>query len=398
MISHATENASSSDQSGSWRRCGRLGPGRAGSLTVQPCRRGSRAGNYLTSAHGLSAGERRNRVEHLEVRRHPETGEPRWVRTASLIGAVVMAAGSMLVTPAAQAQTRSAGGPDGGPALTVGTAVLAHSLSCVTGAIGHGPHRPVLLVHGTGLTPEQSWAWNYGAVLPREGYPTCTVALPQAALGGIQVASEYVVYAVDAMAARWRSSVDIIGHSQGGLEPRWALRWWPGLRDKVDHYIGLASPNHGIYAADACADSGNCWPAVWQMTQTSKFLTALNRGNEAPGPTSYTDIYSETDDLVQPGVVDPTAALAPLCQGPPTWPYRRAVALPRALRQPRGNAGRRRRLCPRHGCPYPRGVGRGQPGADQALHSSLHARGRRHRGSQWQCRGLYQRGPGLLRP
>jgi len=115
---------------------------------------------------------------------------------------------------------------------------------------------------------------------------------------------------VDAMAARWRSSVDIIGHSQGGLEPRWALRWWPGLRDKVDHYIGLASPNHGIYAADACADSGNCWPAVWQMTQTSKFLTALDRGNEAPGPTSYTDIYSETDDLVQPGVVDPTAALA----------------------------------------------------------------------------------------
>ena len=30
---------------------------------------------------------------------------------------------------------------------------------------------------------------------------------------------------------------------------------------------------------------------------------------EAPGPTSYTDIYSQTDDLVQPAMVDPTAAL-----------------------------------------------------------------------------------------
>jgi len=179
----------------------------------------------------------------------------------------------------------------------------------VGGQPGHGSHRPILLVHGTGLTPAQSWSWNYGAVLPAEGYPTCTVALPRAALGDIQVASQYVVAAVDTVAARWHSSVDIIGHSQGGIEPRWALKWWPGLRTKVDHYIGLASPNHGIYAADACADSGNCWPAVWQMAQGSRFITALNSGPEAPGPTSYTDIYSVTDDLVEPAAVNPTAAL-----------------------------------------------------------------------------------------
>lgn len=188
--------------------------------------------------------------------------------------------------------------------------MLAASVACTPPAAGSGVHRPVLLVHGTGLTPAQSWAWNYGVVLPRSGYPTCTVALPQAALGDIQVASEYVVYAVDMMAARWQSSVNIIGHSQGGIEPRWALRWWPGLRSRVDHYIGLASPNHGIYAADACADSRDCWPAVWQMAQGSHLLAALNRPSEAPGPTSYTNIYSQTDDLVQPALVDPTAALS----------------------------------------------------------------------------------------
>jgi triacylglycerol lipase len=186
---------------------------------------------------------------------------------------------------------------------------MARALRCVSGRVGQGRHRPVLLVQGTGLTPAQSWAWNYGQVLPAQGYPTCTVALPQASLGDIQVASEYVVAAVDTMAAHWHSPVDILGHSQGGLEPRWALKWWPGLRQKVDHYIGLASPNHGIYAADACADSGNCWPAVWQMTQDSHFIHALNAGPEAPGPTSYTDIYSITDDLVQPAAVSPTASL-----------------------------------------------------------------------------------------
>ncbi len=199
-------------------------------------------------------------------------------------------------------------GPDGGPRLATASATLAGALACTVPA--KPTHRPVLLVHGTGLTPAQSWAWNYGSVLPALGYPTCTVALPQSALGDIQVASEFVVYATDAMTTRWGSSIDVIGHSQGGIEPRWALRWWPGLRSKIDHYIGLASPNHGIYAADACAAAGNCWPAVWQMAQNSHFLRSLNGGTEAPGPTSYTDIYSETDDLVQPALTDPTAALA----------------------------------------------------------------------------------------
>lgn len=217
----------------------------------------------------------------------------------------------MVAAAAALPAVATAAGPDSGPALTVPPATLAAALRCTLPRPASATKRPVLLVHGTGLTPAQSWAWNYGSVLPALGYPTCTVALPQSALGDIQVASEYVVYAVDVMQQRWNSPVDVIGHSQGGLEPRWALRWWPGLRTKIDHYIGLASPNHGIYAADACADSGNCWAAVWQMTQGARFIGALNAGPEAPGPTSYTNIYSLTDDLVQPAFPHPTSALAP---------------------------------------------------------------------------------------
>jgi triacylglycerol esterase/lipase EstA (alpha/beta hydrolase family) len=224
--------------------------------------------------------------------------------------AAVVSGALLVVGSGLPAAARTAIGPHGGPPLTVAAPVLASALQCTTPSRSTGK-RPVLLVHGTGLTPAESWAWNYAKVLPDLGYPTCTVALPDAALGDIQVAAEYVVYAVDAMSSRWHSEVDVIGHSQGGLEPRWALRWWPGLRTKVDHYVGLASPNHGIYAADACADSGNCWPAVWQMAQGSHFLDALNSVSQAPGPTSYTDIYSLTDELVQPALPDPTAALPP---------------------------------------------------------------------------------------
>lgn len=195
------------------------------------------------------------------------------------------------------------------PPLTVPRATLAGALRCPV-AFTHHRHEPVLLVHGTGLTPDESWAWNYAKVLPRLGWDVCTVALPDAALGDIQVASQYVVYAIRAMARGSGRRVDVIGHSQGGLEPRWALRWWPDIRPLVDDYIGLASPNHGIYAADACADSGNCWPAVWQMAQGSHFLTALDSGNEAPGPVSYTDIFSQTDELVEPALPSPTAALS----------------------------------------------------------------------------------------
>lgn len=60
-------------------------------------------------------------------------------------------------------------------------------------------HEPVLLVHGTGVTRRQNWGWNYWKVLPEAGFDVCWVQLPKASLGDIQVASEYVVFAVGRM-------------------------------------------------------------------------------------------------------------------------------------------------------------------------------------------------------
>ena len=190
------------------------------------------------------------------------------------------------------------------PPLTTPPAKLAAALTCPS-AFTHPARQPVLLVHGTGLDANESWSWNYAKVLPAAGFDTCAVTLPDDALGDIQVASEYVVYAIERVRALSGRRVDVITHSQGGMEGRWAVRWWARARRDVDDLVLLASPNHGIAAADLCAGSGNCWPAVWQMATASHFLAALDRGDETPGALAVTNLYSRTDELVEPSTTVP---------------------------------------------------------------------------------------------
>ncbi len=190
------------------------------------------------------------------------------------------------------------------PPISVPRGALTAALQCPHRFI-HTGHEPVLLVHGTGLNADESWAWNYELALPPSGFDWCAVTLPDRALGDIQVSSEYVAWAVERIHNLTDRRVAIITHSQGGMEGRWALRWWSRARADTADLIDLASPNHGIYAADACADSGNCWPAVWQMASGSHFLNALNSGSETPGGVSYTQIYSQTDELVEPSTTAP---------------------------------------------------------------------------------------------
>ena len=196
----------------------------------------------------------------------------------------------------------------GDPPLTVPVDTLNAALDCP--ASFTSAHEPVLLVHGTFTNADENWSWNYRVALPADGYDVCWVTLPYRSLGDIQVASEYVVHAVRTIKANSGRKVDIIGHSQGGLEPRWALRWWPSLLKKVDDVVTLATPNHGTIVSDPISPS--C-PACWQMKTTSNFIAALNSLDETPGTgiaaPSYTALYSITDELVQPVAPTPTAAL-----------------------------------------------------------------------------------------
>ena len=184
-----------------------------------------------------------------------------------------------------------------GPPLRESPDVLARALTCP--ATFRGEHEPVLLVHATTETGHRNWAANYGRVLPAMGYDVCTVELVDEATGDIQASAERTVYAIRSIAARSKQKVQVVGHSQGPLEVRWAIKYWPDVAGKVDDLIGIAAPYHGWRQTDIYCSS-SCVPALWQMRMESKFIGALNSGEETPGGVSYTSVYTLTDELVQP--------------------------------------------------------------------------------------------------
>jgi triacylglycerol esterase/lipase EstA (alpha/beta hydrolase family) len=188
---------------------------------------------------------------------------------------------------------------ESGPPLVTPPAKLAAALHCHD-TLSSASHEPVLLVHGIASTGAGSWGWNYVPALNNAGFDVCTVDLPYRALTDIQISTEYVVYAVRQMRDHYHSKVNILGHSQGALEGRWAIKFWPDIRNSVDDMIGLGAPYHGTANANIVCATGSCVPALWQFSIGSNFLKALNANDETPGNVSYTSIYSLTDNLATP--------------------------------------------------------------------------------------------------
>lgn len=184
-----------------------------------------------------------------------------------------------------------------GPALVTSQSTLDAALTCPSTFLKQ--HDPVLLIHGTGANTS---AWNAGYVpqLGALGYDVCTVTLPEDAWGDIQVATEYAVNAVRWMKAQSGRHVVMIGHSQGALIMRWAIRWWPDVRADVANFISLAAVNHGTPEATAACVLGFCRAAAWQMKPTSAFLSVLGSGDQELGSFAYTNLYSETDTTAVP--------------------------------------------------------------------------------------------------
>jgi triacylglycerol esterase/lipase EstA (alpha/beta hydrolase family) len=185
----------------------------------------------------------------------------------------------------------------GGPALGVGEDTLQRALSCPE-SFTH-LHDPVLLVHGITQTSDENWAWNYAKLLPWQGFDVCAVALPDFGRADVQVQTEYVVHAIKAVAERSGGEIDVVAYSLGALPARAAIKWWPELRGVVDDLVMVAGTNHGtVHAHWQCATA--CIPSLWQLKPDSRFLAALNAGDETPGDISYTSVYSRTDLGVQP--------------------------------------------------------------------------------------------------
>ncbi len=186
-----------------------------------------------------------------------------------------------------------------GPPLTVPKATMDAALMC-TGNLRTGA-APILFLHGTTSTSKANWSWNWNKAMKAAGRSYCNLDTPAGATGDIQIAGEYVVNAIRTMNSRAGRKISIVGHSQGGMVGRWALKYWPDTRAMVDDYVGLASSNHGATGARGlCALPIGCPAANWQQSSESNFLAALNDGPETWPGVSYTEIATKYDEIATP--------------------------------------------------------------------------------------------------
>lgn len=213
-----------------------------------------------------------------------------------------------------------------GPAFEVPRADLKASLDC-TGKVRNAVRQPVLLLPATAVDSEHNFEWNYERAFQEEGIPYCTSDQQgelRSNMDDIQIRGEYVTYGIRKMHRMAGRRIATLGHSQGGMITRWSLRFWPNTRRKVNDVIGMAGSNHGSEGGGAPCASG-CSAAFQQQKAGSKFIRALNSRQETFKRVSYTEIYTNNDQVVLPpessGVDGPgkitNVAIQDVCPGDP---------------------------------------------------------------------------------
>lgn len=222
--------------------------------------------------------------------------------------AVIVAAAAALLAVPASAAPGYAPVDQPGPPLQVEAAEVLENLDCTEDVAEGEP--ALLMVPPTSLDPDEAYHDNLYRLVADLEMPYCAVTVPQHTNGDIQIAAEYVVFAIRHLHELTGEQVPVFGWSQGGGPlPRWALRWWPDTRHQVSELVALAPPNRGTPTVNALC-TPDCVPALWQQRSGAEFLDALNSGRLTFPGIDYTVIYSETD-----GVVIPPAETSPLPEG-----------------------------------------------------------------------------------
>ncbi len=186
--------------------------------------------------------------------------------------------------------------------------------------------RPVVLVPGTLENMAGNW-YTLSSLLSDEGYCVFALnygqeagrlvgfpgALPPGGTGPIaSSATELATFVGRVLAATGAAQVDIVGHSQGGMMPRYYLRFLGGA-PKVHALIGLSPSNHGttvdgltnlLALVPGGPETGSlelvCGPACEEQFQGSAFLTSLNAGGDTVPGVTYTVIETQDDEVVTP--------------------------------------------------------------------------------------------------
>ena len=153
---------------------------------------------------------------------------------------------------------------------------------------------PLLANHGYCV-----FAFNYGG---------SSAGNPIQATGPIETSAQQLSAFVDRVrTTTGAAKVDLVGHSQGGLMPRYYLRFLGGA--KVGALVGLAPSNHGTTLfgltelAATLGGGSESLPgcgACGEQVKGSAFLAKLNAGHETEPGVRYTVIETKYDDVVTP--------------------------------------------------------------------------------------------------
>ncbi len=173
--------------------------------------------------------------------------------------------------------------------------------------------RPVILQHGTTENRLANWS-GMGPFLANQGF--CVFApnlgyynnIP--GLDYIEKSAAQLSTYVDSVLAKYPgvSKVDIVGHSQGGMMPRYYIKNLGGAA-KVNRLVGLAPSNNGttlsgianlakVFGITGVVEAVG--PAFAQQIKGSPFITALNAGDPTPGDVKYDVLVTNGDQVVTP--------------------------------------------------------------------------------------------------
>jgi triacylglycerol lipase len=158
---------------------------------------------------------------------------------------------------------------------------------------------PVVLVHGTFLNMRDSWN-SVAPALTRLGYCVFALDYGNNATGDIPTSARQLSTFVDqVLAATGAAKVAMVGHSQGGMMPRYLIKFL-GATNKVDDLVGFSPSNHGTTNPAAGPAGAFGCVACTQQVKDSDFMKTLNSGDETPGPVSYTVAQTRNDEVVTP--------------------------------------------------------------------------------------------------
>ncbi|MFI1925360.1 MULTISPECIES: triacylglycerol lipase [unclassified Streptomyces] len=176
--------------------------------------------------------------------------------------------------------------------------------------------RPVVLVHGTFGNSVDNWL-GLAPYLTVRGY--CVFSVDYGQLPGVpffnglgpidKSAAQLSTFVDKVLAATGAAEADLVGHSQGGMMPRYYLKFLGGAA-KVNALVGIAPDNHGTtlsglanllpYFPGAEDLLSAATPGLADQVAGSAFLTKLNAGGDTVAGVRYTVIATKYDEVVTP--------------------------------------------------------------------------------------------------